>query len=315
MSINQLVLFVDSTMYNTLGLFFVTYGVLVSIRFLSYPDLTPDGSFTIAACLFARLVDEGLPEYQALLASLAAGVSCGFTTVFLNEKVRIGKLLSSVIVMIIAVASAPYILGRATIGLLDKQLMLNQLEAIDRKLSNLLFGSSIEGISHPVSIGLGLVTAGVLAVCLALLSKTRWGVAVRYLGSSLNSAPVVGQSTAKYKFAGVLLGNGLVAVGGVIEATRRASADQGMGLGIVLTGVAALIIGESFVRWFRGVIVLSPSQEMVSVVIGVIGYSLIVQSVLFFGSTTIDVRLLSAILLTVILGISHRFVGRTSDLF
>lgn len=311
---SSLLLVLDSTFYNAIGISLVALGVLITIRSLGYPDLTPDGSFTVGACVFARLIDDEAGELLATLAALTAGALCGAATVALNEMLRIGKLLSSVIVMVLSVSLAPYILGRATIGLLASSTFINRLSEIDGDISRKLM-PELGFVLHPATVAVCGVTVVLMFFAVRTFLGTYIGVAIRYLGSSLKSEPILGSSIAGFKFAALILGNLLVAGGGLIEAQRRGGADQGMGLGIVLTGISALIIGESLVRTVRRHEILSRGAAVFSALIGSLSYCLIVQVALAIGSSSVDVRILTAVLLIVLLGITHRTASRKHELF
>jgi len=312
---SDFLLIIDSALYNAIGLSLVTLGVLITIRFLKYPDLTPDGSFTIGACVFARAITTGASGLGAVACGLGAGLLCGALTACFNTKLRIGKLLSSVTVMILSVACAPYILGCATIGLLNRSTLMNSLLEIDERSTHKLFGSGIGFLIHPASIGAGAFLLIILSVALYLFSNTRWGVGVRYLGSSLDSEPIMGTAAGPYKWLALMLGNSLVAAGGILCALTRGGADQGMGLGIVLTGVVALIIGESVMRLIGKKPVLNPAEEIAGALLGTVAYSFIVVIVLYFAGRYIDSRLLTVVMLVLLLAVLHRNKGRESELF
>src|SRR5688572_10390702 len=128
----QTVQFVDQALYHSLGLLFVVSGILVTIRFVGFPDLTVDGSFTVGAACFAACIKSGYSLPFCLLATTCAGGIAGLATALLNQSLRIGKILSSILVMVSLLTIAPYLSQGGSLGILSETHWLNQLQQADR---------------------------------------------------------------------------------------------------------------------------------------------------------------------------------------
>src|SRR5690348_5756010 len=113
---SDVLIFTDSSIFNSTGLLFVVLGVVTSIRMSGFPDLTIDGSFTIGAALYSVLLVEGGTTPLALLVAAFGGALGGLLTWTINDQLGVGKVVSGVLSMIILVLSAPYISGGSTKG-------------------------------------------------------------------------------------------------------------------------------------------------------------------------------------------------------
>jgi len=311
---SEMILFLDSAFYGTTSLLLVVAGILVSIRLFNYPDLTVDGSFTLGACVYCRLTVLGMHQTFCILGAAFSGMLAGLATATLNEKFKIGQILSSVLVMLALVSSAPYILGRATVGLLQHETLLARLEAFDKPLSRALF-PELPFVIHPVAtftiVLLGLAVLWVLRV----LSSTRIGLMVRYHGSSENPGALLGGNMYRVKLCALGLGNCLIALGGALEAQRRGGADQNMGIGMILIALASLILGETVLRLIFGKRILSLNLEILAVMVGVLIYSLVIQVTVTIGQSVLDIRLVSILFLAFLLAFASRRFPRNLDMF
>src|ERR1039457_3731570 len=108
----------DGSLYNSTGYLFVVLGILVSIRFTGFPDLTVDGSFTFGAALYAVGIQLGQPILLCFAFAWAGGLLAGIMTTSVNRLCQIGKILSGVLVILFLITVVPYITGGATVGLL-----------------------------------------------------------------------------------------------------------------------------------------------------------------------------------------------------
>src|SRR5580765_2401600 len=107
--LSDVLIFADSVLYNSTGLLFVVLGVFTSIRMSGFPDLTVDGSFTIGAALYSVLLASGWATPLALSAAALGGALGGLLTWTINDRLGVGKVVSSVLSMIILILSAPYV--------------------------------------------------------------------------------------------------------------------------------------------------------------------------------------------------------------
>jgi len=305
---------VDHTLYNSLGYILVALGVLICIRFMGFPDLTADGSFTLGACGYAVAIKAHVPLPLALGAACILGVMAGTATAFVNQFLKVGKIISSILVMIVAVTITPYLAGNSTLGLLVSSPLINQMNTMDIALSKALLGGG-QLTAHPTMILFFMAFTAVLIMASGYMFKSRLGIRMRYLGS----APVPGLIAASARklllAAGLATGNGMIAMGGAVEAERNGGFSSGMGLGALLIGLTILVLGEGLMKIRLRRDFLSVNESLLAVVVGVCVYSLGVQLVLSAGFYFVDVRLLSTIFLLGALTMSSYFHPNSTKLF
>jgi len=212
-------------------------GVFITYRILNFPDLTVDGSFvTGAAIVSSLLVTHGLDPLLVLAIAFGAGCLAGVVTGLLNTQLGITDLLAGVLSMIMLYSINLRIMGRPNISLL-------RVETITRKIA--------EGFSALGSVSVLLFIALVvlsIKVLLDLFFKTEIGLTLRATGDNERMMIAQGVNTKMMKVTGLALSNGLVALSGALVAQYSGFADVGMGIGTIVTGLAAVIIGGSLIH-------------------------------------------------------------------
>ena len=305
---------IDLTVYNSTGYLFLVSGILISIRFMGYPDLTVDGSFTLGAALYAITVFSGYPVVVGFLFAIFGGMLAGGLTIAINRYLSISKIISSVIVMLTLITIAPYLTHGSTVGLLNKTTWLAELYRWDMAFSNKT-APQMSSSLHLLFSTLFLAIWFIIALFLFYFFKTRVGVQMRYLGSAVKPALIKKRKQSILLLAGVALGNSLVALGGAIEAERKGGFSINMGLGVILIGLACLVLGESIIKTKVKRDELYVHEYLFSVFIGVFVYSFVLQLLLHLGLTFLDVRLTSVLFLLILLSIAARRHPNTRRLF
>jgi putative ABC transport system permease protein len=287
---------------------------LISIRFTGFPDLTVDGSFTLGAALYAVGIKSGYPVALSILIAFVSGCLAGSMTASINKFLKIGKIISSVLVMLFLITVVPYLTGGATVGLLNEKHWLHNLQTWDVAFSRNL----LPGLSSSLHVGF---IASFLVLCLAItlliryFFATRIGVQIRYFGSSVSSNLLSRNQKTLMLFVGLSLGNGLVGFGGAIEAERNGGFSQNMGLGTILIGLAILVLGESIVKTKVRRDNLHVREYLIAVSSGVLVYSFGLQVLLWSGLTFLDVRLTTTVFLLIMLAIAARRHPNSGRLF
>ncbi len=270
-----------------IGLIFslVALGVFISFRLLRFPDLTVDGSFPLGGAVCAVLISSGTNPYLATFAAMAAGALAGLVTGWLNVKLKIMDLLASILMMIALYSINLRVMGGPNVPLINDPTLLTLLQP--------------EGMSDYVARPLLLVVI-VLAIKLAMdwFFATERGLAVRATGSNARMARAQGINTGAMVLLGMAVSNGLVGLAGALFAQTQGGADISMGIGTIVIGLAAVIVGESIL----------PSRKLVlatlAVVIGAIVYRFFIALALnsdFIGLKAQDLNLVTALLVTVAL--------------
>lgn len=304
----------DAAVYNSLGFYFVALGILVSIRFTGFPDLTVDGSFTIGAAAYAVSLSHGFPVALGLLLAATAGMIGGLLTAGINQVLQIGKIISSVLTMLLLILVVPYISGASTIGLLIRANFLNWLQAVDLALTRRLYPESPFSLHFLFSL-LFIIVAALITYAVRNLFLSGIGIQIRYIGSSVFPGLLKARRRGIMLYAGLAIGNCLIGFGGAIEAQRNGGFNQNMGIGTILVGLAILILGESVVKRRVRRDQLYVSEYLAAAALGVLVYSLGIQILLFLRLVPFDVRLMTTLFLLVMLSYSARRHPNTTRLF
>jgi len=260
----------------------VALGVLISFRILRFPDLTVDGSFPLGAAVAATLISAGADPWSATLAATAAGAAAGLVTGWLSVKLRIMDLLASILTMIALYSVNLRIMGRPNVPLINEPTLFTLLQP--------------EGMSDYLLRP--LVLAVVVAAAKLLLDgffATERGLAMRAAGSNPRMARAQGVNTGRMVLGGMALSNGLVGLAGALFAQTQGGADISMGVGTIVIGLAAVIVGET----------LLPSRRLAwmtfAAVLGALVYRLVVAAALnsgWVGLQAQDLNLVTAVLVT-----------------
>lgn len=264
---------------------FVGLGVYLSFRVLDFPDLTVDGSFPLGAAVCAVLILAGWNPWAATAAAVVGGACAGLVTAFLNVRFNILHLLASILTMIALFSINLRIMGRPNVAILNSDTVLTPFYAIG--ISDYLV--------RPLFVGaLVAITVAFLAWFLA----TDFGLAMRATGANKRMARAQGVSTERQIYAGMALSNGLVGLGGALFAQTNGFADVTSGVGTIVVGLAAVIIGETILR------VRSLWLILVGCVLGSILYRVAIQFALtsdVIGLRPSDLNLATAILVALAL--------------
>lgn len=312
--VSQVLSIIDGALYNSVGAFLVVLGILISIRFAGFPDLTVDGSFTIGAALYAVGIKSGFPVVVCFLMALSGGAVAGSLTATLNEALKLGKIISSILVMLFLITVSPYLTGGSTVGLLTGSHWLAKLENWDISITS----SVLPGAQFSLHPGFVLVFAGVGAAFAWLVGRVftaRLGVQIRYLGSAKSPSLLTASERRGLLFVALAASGALVGLGGAIEAERHGGFNQNIGIGTILIGLACLILGESIVKTRARRDNLQVREYLWAAGIGVVTYTALLQVLLWLGLTFLDVRLTTTVFLLILLAIASRRHPNSARLF
>lgn len=262
-------------------------GVLISFRILDFPDLTADGSFPLGGAVAGLAIVSGLNPWLACVLGMGAGAMAGVVTAWLNVKLGILHLLAGILVMTALYSVNLRIMGAPNLSLLGEPTV---------------FSPFIEG-------GNGFWVRALVAGVVVLVAKlvldwffsTETGLSMRATGSNLKMAQAQGINTSWIIILGMAISNGLIALSGALFVQTQGSADISIGIGTIVIGLAAVIIGET---------VLSAKKMFwitLSVVIGAVLYKLFIQIALSsqtlrsIGFGPQDLNLVTALLVVIVL--------------
>lgn len=261
-----------SALLSGLALCSLGWGIYLSLRIFNIPDITTDGSYTLGAAITAACLMAGLSWPLAIALSLAGGALAGMTSGLIHTRLQVNPLLAGILVMTAAYSFNLAIMGRSNIPLIQTDhLFLNS------------------GTTGSGAFLLVLVVMAVLAAVLVYLLTSDFGLAMRATGNSPDMAASMGVNVNRMKVFGLALANALTALSGSIVAQQQLFADINMGIGIVIFGLGAVIMGETLMDLLGKRSVL---WRIVGVVLGCLIFRLVIAFSLASG---IDPNWLKAI--------------------
>ena len=260
-------------------------GLYLTYRVLNYADLTVDGSLTLGGAISAVYVAMGVQPIVAIFLATIGGMIAGAVTGALHTKLKIPDLLAGILTQFGLYSINLRIMGKANFGLLNEVTIFTQVKALGLP-------------SKWAGLVVGVVFAAVLIVAVYCFFGTEIGCALRATGNNPDMVKAMGGDTKKYIMLGLIVGNGLVAMSGALLAQYQGYADINMGVGTIVIGLAAIMIGEvlfSKRTYFH---------RLTGVVIGSVVYRIIIAIVLrlslsskgAFKITADDMKLITAIL-------------------
>jgi putative ABC transport system permease protein len=278
----------------TIGLILslLALGVYLSFRVFNFPDITADGSIALGAAVSATLIVSGFSPLISTLAGFGAGLIAGTCTGLLATKCGINGLLSGILVMTALYSINLHVMGKSNVPLLNHPTLPSEAE----RLAGLFFG--LHGDIHIVGWTLGLRDAlalvGMVAITLlaALILyfffRTRLGTAMRASGNNPQMTRALGVDVDALLILGLALSNGLIALSGSLLAQYSGFADVQMGIGMVVWGLASVIIGESLVGSSRLGLIIAGA------VMGSVLFRLLVAIALRWGLDPNDLKIVTA---------------------
>lgn len=260
-------------------------GVYLTYRILNVADMTVEGSFALGAAMVSRLIFEFAmaPWLATLLAFIMGGVA-GLITGVLHTKLRIPALIASIITMTGLYSINLRVLDQANLPLLGQTTLVTQMRQL------------IEDKTLAVIV-IGLVIVAAIIALLKWFFDTQIGLAIRATGDNYMMSEANGINTDWTKIIGFMVANGLVGLSGALLAQNNGYADVNMGVGAMVIGLASVVIGEAIGKNLTFV------KRLAAVVFGSIIYRLLLLLVLELNLNPNDVRLFSALILAVALGV------------
>ncbi len=274
-------------------------GVFISFRIFAFPDITADGSVTLGASVAATLLIHGVTPPVASLAAFGAGVLAGACTGTLHTRFKINPLLSGILVMTALYSVNLHVMGSSNISLLGVNTLATQSERIGVKLMR--GATSFDLAGWDVSVRDAMVLAAiVLAVLLTgtllyWFLRTNLGIAMRATGDNVQMIRALGVNDGNMIVFGIAISNGFVALSGALLAQYQGFADVGMGIGMVVWGLASVIIGEALVGTNQ------LGLTIMGAVMGSVLFRLMVAVALRWGLSPNDLKLITAMFVFVAL--------------
>lgn len=273
------------------GLIFgiMVLGVYITYKILDFPDLSVDGTFPLGAAVTAICLSNGINPFVAILLATVAGAAAGYVTGILHVNLKITNLLSGIIVMTGLHSVNLRVMGKSNIALFNYKTIfsydLPTIEVLDYDITKLLIIVAFTVI---------------VKLILDLYLSTKSGFILRATGDNPQLVTSLGVDIGKAKIIGVSISNALVALSGSLYAQYQGYSDVAMGVGIVVIGLASIIIGEAIFKRISFV------KVTLAAIIGAIIYRYCIAIALRAGLDARDLKLVTSIIVIILLGVNNR---------
>lgn len=250
---------VEGLIYGIMAL-----GVFMTFRVLDFPDLTVDGSFPLGAAVMASALVGGLPIWVGLVLAIIAGAMAGTVTAVIHNELKVPSLLAGILTMTMLYSINIRVLGnKANVSLLRERHLINAL-------TELTEGTMNSGMAQLLLFGL---IAALAVFLLNAFFHTDLGLTLGALGANERMVVAQGSNPKVLKIVGVGLSNSMVALAGAFTAQYQGFADASLGVGMVVSGLAMVMIGEFLIR----------STKIHWLLIRVIAGAIVYKAIMFGG--------------------------------
>jgi putative ABC transport system permease protein len=253
-------------------------GIYLAFIVVSFPDLTVEGSFGLGGGVTLVLINAGITPALAMLGGVAVGAVAGMVTALLHTRFRVNCLLAGILVATGAWSVSLIIMGAGNISVAGNPTVFTWAEnlGLTTQWSSILVGS---------------IVCGAVASALLLFLSTPYGLSLRATGRNIQTARGLGIRTENRQVIGLMIANALAGFSGSLVAQNNGFHDVQSQVGVVVIGLAGLIIGQTLIR--------SPHMlpNIVSVLLGILTYRAIVALTLRVGLPPNNLRLVTAVIL------------------
>ncbi|MCK9167435.1 MAG: ABC transporter permease [Bacteroidales bacterium] len=274
-------------------------GIFISFRIFKFADITAEGSFTFGAAVSAALIAGGMNPLPATLIAFLGGMAAGCTTGILHTRFKINSLLAGILVMTALYSINLHVMGKSNVPLLSEITVFTWMENFSHRLSG-------QGTAYRI---LGWMVPGpdlwILIFCLMIVVlvcgllywffRTNLGTAMRATGDNDQMIRALGVNTQVMIILGIGISNGFIALAGSMLAQYQGFADVQMGIGMMVWGLASVIIGEALISEKSLGLVIAVA------VMGSILFRLLVAIALRWGMNPNDLKLITAVFVLIAL--------------
>lgn len=266
--------------YAGLGL-----GIYLTLKIFNIPDITTDGSYTLGGAITALLLTSGYHPLLAIIIAMLCGSLAGTATGIIHTRLKIHPLLAGILVMTGLYSVNLLIMSRPNMPLIDIENIFSLISFSDDDTFKKL-------------VMLFIIAVSLSAIIIWLL-KTDFGIAMRATGNSETMIRALGVNTDAMKIKGLALANALTALSGSLLVQYQGFADVNMGIGIVISGLGAVIIGEAFVRLISS---KSIAVTIAGVILGTISFRVLLAVALSLGLQPNLLKLVTALIVLSVVG-------------
>ncbi len=265
-------------------------GVYITYSILDFPDLSVDGTMPLGAIATGVLIMAGVNPWVCLLISFVLGALAGVITGILHVKFKIRDLLCGILTYTSLLTINLIIVTSGTGGMSIASFFRDP--TIFNTFPATIIPEKVGGYSLRILV-MSFVIVLVVKIIMDLYLKTKSGILLRATGDNSRFVTMLAVDSGKIKILGLALGNGLAALSGSVIAQSKGSADPQMGVGMVVLGLASVIIGLSIFKKF------SLIKTTTMVILGSIAYKACLSIALELGLPTNYLKLLMAVIFTI----------------
>lgn len=272
------------TLAQSLMIAFVAIGIMLPFRILNFPDLTSEGAYPMGGCVAGAMIAQGFDPVYAMLAAVAAGFLAGCSTALIHLRFGINTLLAGILVLTMLYSIDLRIMGRSNIALFTFASLFKQMG-----------GAHANDAWFKIVLVSALIAAGLAILYYFLITEK--GAAMRAVGASPDMAEAQGVSIWKMTILGVGAASAFTALGGSLMVQAQGFADVNMGFGILINGLAALIIGEAIIGR------TTVARQLMAPIVGTIAFYQLLSLCLSLGLAPVDLKLATGLFVLVMIGI------------
>ncbi|MET2295684.1 ABC transporter permease [Enterococcus faecalis] len=257
-------------------------GIFMTYRILNFPDMTTEGSFPLGGAVCVTVITTGVSPFVATLLGVGAGMLAGLVTGLLFTKGKIPIILAGILVMSGLNSVILFVMKSPNKSLLNQP----KIQDVFQKMAL---------PDYYDTIFLGISVLAVVMILLLFFFNTSLGQAYIATGDNEEMARSIGIQTDRMKILGLVLSNGLIGLSGALIAQNDGYADVSKGTGVIVIGLASLIIGEVLFGE------LTFGERLMAIVVGSIIYQLLILLVIKLGFDTTYLKIFSAVILAICL--------------
>ena len=262
--------FILMGLVQSLMLAFVTIGVMIPFRLLDLPDLSSEGAYPLGGILCAAMLSLGMHPALAILIAVIAGGCLGMGTAFIHLKLKLHTLLAGIILSTMVYSVNLRLMGKPNLALFNEEVIFQSFEG------------------HVLGVTLSLLLLNLLLIYgLHLYFKTEKGLRFRAVGFNKIFAEKQGIRLSSYIYFGFFVASAFSAFGGALMVQYQRYADIGMGVGIVIHALAAMMIGEALIG------TKTITRQILACFVGAVIYQQIQGLVISLGVDPSDMKLMT----------------------
>ncbi len=266
-------------------------GVFITFKILNFADMTAEGALTFGGSICALLITNGINPILSFVISGISASLAGLITGLLHTKLKIQPILSGILTMIALYSINIRIMGKSNLSLIGKDTIFSNFE------NTLLI---LKGNSTFTAFTISFLICLIVILMLNVFFKTQIGLAIRATGDNEQMMRAQGGNTNLKKILALMISNLLCGLSGALIVQSQGYSDVNMGTGTIAIALASIVIGESFISFFK--FKNKILDELICTVWGSICYRIIISVMLNLGMNPSDLKFFTAFVTTILLG-------------